>query len=116
MPGGWRFIPARYAALLVCMGLAILAFSPKPDRQPGKGRSLRDALAPLRHVLVWRFSLYYVVVFGAYVAVSAWLPQFYVDTYGVSLSNAALLAASFTCRRVCYTRQVAISPIGTVRA
>ncbi|NOT25501.1 MAG: NarK/NasA family nitrate transporter [Acidobacteria bacterium] len=95
IPGGWRFIPALYAALLVCMGLAIVAFSPKPDRQPGKGRRLRDALAPLRHVRVWRFSLYYIVVFGAYVALSAWLPKFYVDTYGVSLSNAALLAASF---------------------
>jgi NNP family nitrate/nitrite transporter-like MFS transporter len=95
IPGGWRFIPALYAALLVCMGLAILVFSPKPDRQPGKGRSLRDALAPLRQVRVWRFSLYYVVVFGAYVALSAWLPKFYVDTYGVTLSNAALLAATF---------------------
>ncbi len=44
---------------------------------------------------VWRFSLYYVVVFGAYVALSAWLPKFYIDTYGVSLSTAALLAATF---------------------
>jgi len=44
---------------------------------------------------VWRFSLYYVVVFGAYVALSAWLPKFYIDTYGVSLPAAALLAATF---------------------
>ena len=52
-------------------------------------------LSPLRHMRVWRFSLYYVVVFGAYVALSAWLPKFYIDTYGVSLSTAALLAATF---------------------
>ena len=44
---------------------------------------------------VWRFGLYYVVVFGAYVALSAWLPKFYIDTYGVSLPTAALLAATF---------------------
>jgi NNP family nitrate/nitrite transporter-like MFS transporter len=44
---------------------------------------------------VWRFGLYYVVVFGAYVALSGWLPGFYIDTYGVSLSTAAMLTATF---------------------
>jgi NNP family nitrate/nitrite transporter-like MFS transporter len=44
---------------------------------------------------VWRFSLYYVVCFGAYVALSGWLPKFYVDTYGLSLHDAALLTALF---------------------
>ena len=62
---------------------------------PADGRPLREMLSPLRHVRVWRFGLYYVVVFGAYVALSGWLPKFYIDTYGVSLSTAALLTASF---------------------
>jgi NNP family nitrate/nitrite transporter-like MFS transporter len=44
---------------------------------------------------VWRFSLYYVVVFGAYVALAAWLPKYYVDVYGLELSSAALLTALF---------------------
>ena len=95
IPGGWRFIPALYAVLLVVMVLAIVSLGPSPDRQPGRGRPLRATLAPLRHIRVWRFSLYYIVVFGAYVALSAWLPKFYVDTYGISLSAAALLAATF---------------------
>ena len=34
---------------------------------------------------VWRFSLYYVVTFGAYVALAAWLPKYYVDVYDQSL-------------------------------
>ena len=50
-------------------------------------------LAPLKHVQVWRFSLYYVVVFGAYVALSAWLPNYLRNTYGVDLRTAALLTA-----------------------
>lgn len=95
LPGGWRFIPALYACLLVLMGLAILRFGPTPDRKPGRGRSLRATLLPLRHVRVWRFCLYYIVVFGAYVALSGWLPKFYLDTYGVSLPTAALLTATF---------------------
>jgi len=95
IPGGWRFIPTVYAALLVMMGLAIFYLCPKPDRMPGQGRPLRETLLPLRHTRVWRFGLYYVVVFGAYVALSAWLPKFYIDTYGISLSTAAMLTATF---------------------
>jgi len=95
IPGGWRFIPAVYAALLVLMSLAIFYFCPKPDHMPGRGRPLRETLLPLRHARVWRFGLYYVVVFGAYVALSAWLPKFYIDTYGISLSTAAMLTATF---------------------
>lgn len=52
-------------------------------------------LRPLRYVRVWRFSLYYVVVFGAYVALSAWLPKYYVDVFGLPLHEAALLTALF---------------------
>jgi NNP family nitrate/nitrite transporter-like MFS transporter len=52
-------------------------------------------LAPLRSIRVWRFSLYYVVVFGAYVALAAWMPKYYVDNYGVALQTAALLTALF---------------------
>jgi NNP family nitrate/nitrite transporter-like MFS transporter len=95
IPGGWRFIPALYSGLLVLMALAIFYFSPYPDHQPGQGRPLLETLSPLRHVRVWRFGLYYFVVFGAYVALSAWLPKFYIDTYRVPLSTAALLAATF---------------------
>ena len=95
IPGGWRVVPALYAALLVLMAIAVFRFSPTPDHVPGRGRPLRERLAPLAHVRVWRFGLYYVVVFGAYVALSAWLPKFYVDTYGLTLSGAALLSATF---------------------
>ena len=69
--------------------------SPRHDHMPGKGRSLVEMLRPLRNVRVWRFSLYYVVVFGAYVALSVWLPKYYVDVYDFTLQNAALLTALF---------------------
>jgi predicted MFS family arabinose efflux permease len=95
VPGGWRFIPAVYAVLLVVMAVAIFHLCPTSDHKPGRGRPLRDRLAPLRHLRVWRFGLYYIVVFGAYVALSAWLPKFYIDTYHVPLSTAALLTATF---------------------
>ena len=56
---------------------------------------MAELLAPLKHMRVWRFSLYYVVVFGAYVALAGWLPTYYVDTYKIPLGRAALLTALF---------------------
>src|SRR5262249_115828 len=69
---------------------AIWFVCPAPDRVPGRGRPLGEMFAPMKYTRVWRFSLYYVVVFGAYVALSAWLPNYYVSTYGLSLPDASL--------------------------
>src|SRR4029079_7927019 len=44
---------------------------------------------------IWRFGLYYTVFFGTYVAMSAWLPKYYVGVYGLSLAEAALLTTPF---------------------
>ena len=93
--GGWRLVPVLYAVLLVVMAVLVWFLAPRPDLLPGEGRSLRSQLRPLKHLRVWRFSMYYVVVFGAYVALSAWLPLYYVDNYGLDLGVAALLTASF---------------------
>jgi MFS transporter, NNP family, nitrate/nitrite transporter len=95
IPGGWRFIPFLYCILLLMMAALIWAFAPRHDHTPGKGRPLMDMLQPLKNIRVWRFSLYYVVVFGAYVALSVWLPKYYVDVYHFELKNAALLTALF---------------------
>jgi NNP family nitrate/nitrite transporter-like MFS transporter len=95
LPGGWRAIPAIYAACLVLMAFVILAVAPRRDPRPVAGRPLRDVVSPLGFTRVWRLSLYYVVVFGAYVALSGWLPKYYIDTYNLSLHQAALYTASF---------------------
>jgi NNP family nitrate/nitrite transporter-like MFS transporter len=95
IPGGWRVVPVFYSVLLVLTALAILLISPRHDRMPGKGRPISEMIAPLKQLRVWRFSLYYVVVFGAYVALAAWLPNYYVNTYGLSLRDASIYTALF---------------------
>ncbi|BCM89212.1 putative nitrate transporter NarT [Abditibacteriota bacterium] len=92
---GWRVIPPIYAVLLLMGALWMWFRTPSTDHKPGQGRPMSELLLPLRRVQVWRFSLYYVVVFGAYVALSNWLPKFFVSTYGVSLSEAGLITALF---------------------
>ena len=93
--GGWRIVPVIYAVLLLVLAVLVLVVTPAHDRVPGRGRPLREQLRPLRELRVWRFSLYYVAVFGAYVALAAWLPKYYVDNFDVSLGTAALLTATF---------------------
>ena len=93
--GGWRLIPVIYAVFLVILAVATWFITPANDRTPGSSKPISEMLAPLKHVRVWRFSLYYVAVFGAYVALSGWLPTYYMNNFQVSLQTAALLTATF---------------------
>lgn len=95
IPGGWRFVPALYAILLVFTALAILLLTPADTVRIQASRPLKDMFTPLKYVQVWRFSLYYVVVFGAYVALASWMPKYYVSVYKMNLHDAALLTALF---------------------
>jgi MFS transporter, NNP family, nitrate/nitrite transporter len=93
--GGWRIVPVIYSVLLLVLAVATYLIVPRHDRIAGASKPLSDMLDPLKHVRVWRFSLYYVAVFGAYVALSAWLPKYYTDNFGVNLTTAGLLTATF---------------------
>lgn len=95
IPGGWRFVPFLYGVLLLLMALAVTVIAPATDKKPGAGRSFTAMLAPLKDIRVWRFSLYYTVVFGAYVAMAAWLPKYLVTVYDLPLAKAALLTTPF---------------------
>lgn len=95
IPGGWRFIPFFYAFLLIVMAILLWVLAPSQDRYQGKGRTMRQLIKPLSHIRVWRFGVYYMVTFGAYVAFSLWLPKYYVDVFGLDLKLAALLTALF---------------------
>ncbi len=94
VPGGWRFVPFVYAGMLLVAAAIYWSFT-YTDHAHHKKDSLREMLAPLKHVRVWRFSLYYFLVFGGYVALSLWLPKYYVDVFGFELKHAALLTAIF---------------------
>lgn len=99
VPGGWRFIPLVYAALLVLMAAAVWFLAPSPDRTPARAKTFAEVVKPVGKLPVWEYSLHYVVVFGAYVALSGLLPNYYVANYGGELAGrlglAPQLAADF---------------------
>lgn len=93
--GGWRLMPVIYAVALVVMAAVTWFVAPRPDHRPGRTTPMREHLRPLKRMRVWRFSLYYVAVFGAYVALSSALPFYYEKNYDVALWQAGLLTALF---------------------
>jgi NNP family nitrate/nitrite transporter-like MFS transporter len=91
----WRLLPLYYAAMLVAVALAF--FLVTTNRLPVTERkTLAASLAPLRQARVWRFSLYYFLVFGGFVALAQWLVPYYVNVYGTSIVTAGLFASMFS--------------------
>lgn len=95
-PDQWRLLPQIYAVILLLMGLAFLIFAPHRKFDDSGITTLAQRLEPLRHMRVWRFGLYYFLVFGGFVALSTWLVPYYVSVYGVSLVVAGNLAAVYS--------------------
>jgi MFS transporter, NNP family, nitrate/nitrite transporter len=93
---GWQSVPRFYAAALVITAALFWLLS-APD--PGAGKSsvsLRQQLTVLRDPRVWKYCQYYSIVFGGFTALSVWMPQYFVQEYGFSIAQAALLAACFS--------------------
>lgn len=92
---GWRQLPVVYAAALVLM--AIIFFVSTTNKKPhAEAKRLVEQLAPLGDVRVWRFGLYYFLVFGCFVAFSQWLVPYFVNVYYLPLVTAGFLAACFS--------------------
>lgn len=93
---GWQSVPRFYAVALLITA-AIFWLLSAPD--PGAGKSsvsLGKQLAVLRDPRVWKYCQYYSIVFGGFTALSVWMPQYFVQEYGLSIALAALLAACFS--------------------
>ena len=93
---GWRTLPLMYAALLAITGVLFFIFTYTKKVETVQGHTLAQRLAPLRNLRVWRFGLYYFLVFGGFVALAQWLVPYYVSTYTMTVATAGLMAAIFS--------------------
>ena len=91
---GWRTLPMGYAALLVVT--AVLFFLFTSNKHPASRRTLLQMLKPLRSLRVWRFGLYYFLVFGGFVALAQWLMPYYVNVYSMTIVTAGLMTSIFS--------------------
>jgi len=92
---GWRMLPIVYSIALVVM--AIIFFLGTTNKKPASStKTLGKMLQPLKNIRVWRFGLYYFVVFGCFVAFSQWLVPYFVNVYYLPLVTAGIFAALFS--------------------
>ncbi|MHA7131501.1 MFS transporter [Algoriphagus namhaensis] len=94
-PSAWTTLPTIYAAVLV--GIAILFALLAQNKKPATStRTMAQTLQPLGNIRVWRFGLYYFLVFGCFVALSQWLVPYFTNVYGTTLVIAGLFASLFS--------------------
>ncbi|NOY48287.1 Nitrate/nitrite transporter NarK [hydrothermal vent metagenome] len=92
---GWRMLPKLYAAMLLVMGIAFFIFT-ENKKPASSNKTLRGMLKPLKDIRVWRFGMYYFLVFGCFVAFSQWLVPYFVNVYYLPLVTAGIFASLFS--------------------
>ena len=99
---GWQWVALIWAAALAITAI-VFWFTTEDDPELRQRRatgvrapSMREQLEPLKNIQVWRFSLYYFFVFGAFVALSLWLPRYLTGVYQLDIQTAGMLAAAYS--------------------
>lgn len=95
---GWESVPNYYGVVLLLVSALFWLFTRSIPRDTLKTQkpSIRIQVKPLCNLRVWRFSLYYYFVFGGFLALTLWLPQYYVGEYGLDLKTASFVTLLFT--------------------
>ncbi|MCC6889723.1 MAG: MFS transporter [Hyphomicrobiales bacterium] len=99
---GWEAVAQVWAVGLALMAV-VFWFTTHDDpvlaarRQTGaRATSFWREMEPLKNIQVWRFSLYYFFVFGAFVALSLWLPRYLIGVYGLDITTAGMIGAAYS--------------------
>ncbi|TGT78114.1 NarK/NasA family nitrate transporter [bacterium M00.F.Ca.ET.159.01.1.1] len=100
---GWQSVALIWTAALVVMAI-VFWFTTNDDpvireRRAGKAapaRSFWQEFAPLKNLQVWRFAFYYFFAFGAFVALSLWLPRYLIGVYGFGIATAGMIGAAYS--------------------
>ncbi len=99
---GWQAVAQVWALAIAIMAIVfwfmtsddpVLVARRKAGAPP---QPTTQHLTPLKKLQVWRFSLYYFFVFGAFVALALWLPRYYVGVYGLDIRAAGMLGALYS--------------------
>ena len=99
---GWEAVAHVWAVGLALIAILFYVFAkddPTFARRKAEGAlppPFMAQLEPLKKLQVWRFSLYYFFVFGGFVALALWLPNYLVHVYGVNVGVAGAAAAVFS--------------------
>lgn len=92
---GWKTLPIIYGITLLIIGLLFVFFA-KNKKAPASEKTISQLLSPLKNNRVWRFGVYYFLVFGCFVAYSQWLLPNFMNVYSTSLVMGGMFATMFS--------------------
>ncbi len=97
---GWRSVPVIYSIAMLVMAFIFWFFTYNDpqleDRRANQSfPSFGEQFKALTETRVWRYGLAYYFVFGGFVALSLWLPKYYMTEYGLDLKQAAFISLIF---------------------
>ncbi|NHN24119.1 NarK/NasA family nitrate transporter [Flavobacterium jejuense] len=92
---GWKLLPITYGIVLVVIGF-LFVFLTKEKIIQGETKSIKILLQPLKSMRVWRFGMYYFLVFGCFVAYSQWLLPNFMNVYHTTLVMGGVFATLFS--------------------
>jgi len=99
---GWASLGPSYAAGLLVVALLFAWLAPSASHtSKGNQHSLKKSssvstyLEEIGQLKVWRFGLYYYFVFGSFLALIMWLPQYYVNAYDLTIQQAMAFTLFF---------------------
>lgn len=94
---GAHMVGPFYGIGMIAMAVLFIILAPKGGnyKKPRQKDFFKAHLAPLKESQVWRFGLYYYFVFGSFLALLLWLPQYYMDAYELPFNTAMALTLLF---------------------
>lgn len=91
---GWTMVPQVYAVLMLVTAILFWFFTfSDPAHKVGNAVSMREQLTVLKDPRVWKYSQYYSIVFGGYVALALWMTKYVATQSWSHLKNPAAPSA-----------------------
>lgn len=95
LQNGWKILPVLYGFSLLIIGILFIIFAQNKVVEK-QTRTLPQMLSTLKSARVWRFGIYYFLVFGCFVAYSQWLLPNFMNVYQTSLVMGGMFATLFS--------------------
>jgi len=92
---GWDSIGPIYGIGLLLVAFLFMLFAPSRSFTASAPPGRLTLLQALKQGQIWRFGLYYYFVFGSFLALILWLPQYYASAYQLNYAQAMAFTLFF---------------------
>jgi len=92
---GWYGVGPVFGIALLSTAFLFWLIAPQSTFKTPSVTEQLVFLETIKNLQIWRFGLYYYFVFGSFIALTLWLPHYYVSAYGLHLDQAMAFTITF---------------------